>query len=561
MTSSFPLLDRPWITVTDLDGNESRVSIRDIYAHADRYLRLSADLGPTNFAVLRLLLAPLYRAWDDRSLRLNENAEEHWAEKWEQGSLLDDDLSEYLDTWAEHFDLLSPTTPFFQVPDLEPINPESGWKKLNILVPDVADSDKPELFTTRHGTVTETPASIANALVYSMAYDVGSAHTGMAGDPRTKRGKGYAGVGWAGRFGGFMIEGADLRETLLLNYVAHRDTAGSDDLPYWELGALDADGLTSEGEGPRSGRTVGPVALLTWPARRLRLRWQDGVATAALCGNGDSLAALPDVYRDTEPMAGWIVSDHYTKATGKVSYGTLKLNPERALWRSIERILPDSISGKEVTVNRQKVTVPKFVLPKNIRWVRGLVDSGILDRDHPLVIRQVGVAYGSQQAKVVTVGEDALRVSSALVGSSQIRTTARRAVSRTEAAAQALDNFEQNVVFAVSGETRPARESLTLSSQLYTDIDQGFRRWLENLDDDSDLEAELNTWSESVLGTVRQLARQYVSAQGPTVWSGRVRTDVKTKKETLVNGPRAVQWLDKKLREALVSPESNGGTE
>ena len=77
---TYNLLDEPWIQVVTEDGATAEVSLTDVLKNAGRYRALASDLATMNFAVLRVLLAVLYRAWDDARWRNVDDALDHWDE-------------------------------------------------------------------------------------------------------------------------------------------------------------------------------------------------------------------------------------------------------------------------------------------------------------------------------------------------------------------------------------------------------------------------------------------------------------------------------------------------
>ena len=79
----------------------------------------------------------------------------------------------------------------------------------------------------RAGISSISVAEAAQMVVHVMAYDYSGIKSGAVGDPRVKGGKGYpTGIGWAGWLGGTLLKGANLKETLLLNYVPQREKPG-----------------------------------------------------------------------------------------------------------------------------------------------------------------------------------------------------------------------------------------------------------------------------------------------------------------------------------------------
>lgn len=555
----FSLLDDPWINVTDLGGAPRVISMREAYAHGDRYLRLSAGLDATNLAVTRLLLAPLYRAWDSRRWRNTDDAMDHWAAKWEQDTLLDSDLAAYLTRWEAHFNL-GGDTPFLQVADLVPTNQATGWKPISALFPDVPAADKGEMFTSRSGSFGATPAEVANMLLTTNAVDPGSIHTGMAGDRRVSAGKTTcAKPGWAGQFAGTTVLGRNLRETLLLNYVPARDTAGKDDLPYWEVPGLTAAG-SEKGTAP--DRLVGPVALLVFTGRRFRVRWEDGLGTAVLNGAGDCLPFPGTPLMGFETMAGWSVARNKTKTTHQLTYYSPSMDTGRALWQSMERLLPPASAKATIDLGRgATVDTAVHIAPRIVSWVSQLVGSDILPGDYPLMIRQSGATYDTNMSKITDLPSDGIRVSSCLVGTEKLKATAGTAVDRTAYAAGSLRWFCRNVASAVGG-TYTDKAADRFVGQFYSRIDTAFRRWVADLGPDTDRPAALVEWANMAYPLALEVAKEHLASQPPAVWGGRMsaKNPKSPDGEThLVTGALAYRWLDTGLRKALLAQNNLEG--
>lgn len=229
--TDFNLIDKPWIQVMDHEGKEHLIGIKEVFQRAHEFSRLSSDLETMNFAILRVLLAILYRAWDDKRWKKDREAAKHWFSKWKllndeesPTTLYDVQLEKYLNKWYQKFDICHPTTPFYQVSTLHTSKNEFGDIRSLLL-----DNYKPDqLFLTRSEMNALSPAEAARCLIHSMAYDPSGIKSGAIGDSRVKDGKGYPiGVGWSGWLGGTILEKDTLAETLLLNYCPKHNTTGS----------------------------------------------------------------------------------------------------------------------------------------------------------------------------------------------------------------------------------------------------------------------------------------------------------------------------------------------
>lgn len=298
------------------------VSLRECFAEAHVIRALAGEVATQDAAILRLLLAILHRSVAD----LPEYAVDVWRGLWAAPTLPLVAIDQYLDRVEGRFNLFDDVAPFLQVADLSAAK-TSGLVKLVADVPDGAP-----FFTTRAGVELESLSlsEAARWLVHVQAFDPSGIKTGMQGDPRVKGGKGYPiGTGWVGRCGLIIAEGVTLKDTLLLNLVLGTGESDAEpDLPVWERKPL--------GPGPehRHPEPLGPIDLLTWPARRVRLVRspdQPGRVIDVLLGNGDRLE-VANRHR-LEFMSGWRRSRNQEKTHGVPTYMPRGHDPSRRLWR------------------------------------------------------------------------------------------------------------------------------------------------------------------------------------------------------------------------------------
>lgn len=509
----FNLLDEPWLPVLKQDGTVAEVGITQLLREAHTYTRLAADIEITNVALLRMLLAILYRSWDSLEWREEDAALEHWEEKWEQPTLWDADVERYLDTWRGRFDLRHPEHPFFQVATLA--TAKDSWKELSLLLPQTG------FLTPRQDVSSFSAAEAARALVTCMNYDYSGIKSGAVGDDRVKGGRGYPmGTGWLGWMGTTVIEGSTLRDTLLLNYVPHRPHAGTDDRPLWEM-----DGVTSaarplrntDASHPQANGATGQVELLTWPQRRLRLRWEGDRADRVLVCNGDPVGYT--VQDDVETMTAWRFSEPQSKKAGAPRYMPLIMGADRALWRSVSGLLP--LRTRSTTTFKKQEGLPLQKAAKNVEWVGALLDEGILPTNTEFILRVTSVEYGTQSASYAGMSADALVVPGALLAplGEELRERALAAVSLTDEVANLVSRFEKDLLFAEGGD--PAATVHKGREQFYSAVDLRFRDWLRNLPDAPNQDAHYLQWLGTASQVATEEARALLSAAGPAVWAGK----------------------------------------
>ncbi|WP_394940224.1 type I-E CRISPR-associated protein Cse1/CasA [Psychromicrobium sp. YIM B11713] len=532
---SFNLIDQPWIRVRYQDGSVTEVSLSTLFQDAEQIIQITGELPSQDFAVLRLLLAILYRSFD------SEFTEDDWKAWWQEGLPLDE-IGRYLKQVEDRFDLLHPKTPFFQVPDLQTAKGEN--KDVSLLVFDVPPNKR--LFSMRAGSGLER-LSFAEAtrwIVHTQAFDYSGIKSGAVGDSRVKGGKGYPiGVGAAGRLGGVSIEGKNLRETLLLNLVkpAERDDDfGDDDLPPWEKPHL---GPAEESEGRKP---TGPVDLYTWQSRRIRLFHDETGVIRCLVSNGDKLET-PDLFTK-ENLTAWRRNPTFEKSLGRAQVFTpVQHNPARLFWRGISALLPKKTPPAALAKAGRET-----FLPAVIEWLYKVQDE--LPRDAYVSLRASGVLYpDSQNSTVGEIFDDRLLVSLALLSQQdgELGTLAENAVVQAEGAVQALKNLAKDLVVAAGGDGDGQRQRSDETG--YAALDRPYRRWLSGLDLNTDIEEARKTWRTECRRIVVGLANELLDTAGPAAWKGRERDGY------LINSSLAERKFYQQI--ARVFGQQNSGTE
>lgn len=532
--SGFNLVDEPWVRVRDAAGRVREVSLREAFAGACDYRDLAGELPITDFSVLRIMLAVLYRALDAEAAA---NPPAAWEDLWRAGSLPMDRIDAYLATWHDRFDLFHPEHPFFQVADLQAMNGDT--KPVSLLMP---DGDDDGLFVMRR-TDRLTAGEAARWLVTCQAYDPSGIKGGAAGDPRVKGGRGYPiGIGWAGWMGGITVTGENLRETLLLNLVLNR-RHDQGDLPIWEEPPLTS--------APRESVVVrGQVQLLTWPQRRIRLFHEGGTVTSVLVCNGDPVPYTTLLH--DELMTGWRHSAPQSKKAGTDVYMPRGFDPRRAVWRGLQALLP--------VAEAVKIGPPANKIAGVLDWSAHLANRDILDPGRITTIRTVGVAYGPQQASWDEVFADELSfdVRLAIAEDTEAKEDAFMAVQRAEVGVRILASLAGNLAIAAGGPAEPARDAAYV--QGFADLDQPFRQWLRDFRVGEDEEESLQQWTDRVRGIIVRLGQDLVAGAGSTAWVGRVHTDLRGK-ETLMTVGLADVWFRAQLAKELPHAVKPGAPE
>lgn len=506
----FNLIDEPWIPVIDNQGIGQEVSIRDALLNAQEFKDVTGELQTVRFAILRVLLAIIYRALDEE---IDGDPKQYWGKLWQQRQLPPSLIEPYLSKWHHRFDLLSPTEPFMQVPTLRTAKDE--WKPVDLIVADV-DTDKP-LFTMRSELKSLSFSEAARWLIHANAYDYSGRKSGAVGDTRVRNGGGDAmGRGWSGWLGGIALTGKTLRETLLLNYIAGRTLDTPDDLPVWEEPVL------PEGERDSEALShVGAVSLMTWPQRRMRLRAGEGRITGVLVTNGDPLDYT--MQWTNEVMSGWKFSQPQTTKAKAARYMPNEFHAGQALWRGLNTLIPRGESTQLSVELQKRWGVSAAARPAAvIEWLVQLTELGLIPSDYVVEVSAVTMEYGAQMSSYTEVVSDRLAFAAALARISDggnLLQLAKNAVRRTERGVHALQYLAQDVDRAAGGSGEGS--GVTASERAYAEFDQSFRGWLLKVRPGCDGEELLDDWTERVRKTIRKRAEALVTEAPPSAWIGR----------------------------------------
>ena len=501
------------------------------------------ELPTQTFALVRLMLAVLHRAVPWRGGELDR-----WQQAWDGGLDVATAVTAHLDAHADRFDLLHPVTPFCQVADLATASGET--KALTTLVADVPNNA--QFFTTRAGRGLERLdlAEAARWVVHAQAFDPSGIKSGAVGDARVKGGRGYPiGTGWAGGVGGLLLEGRDLYETLLLNLVL-LDRRGQswdrDDHAVWERPPQ-----TSAVEGV-DRRPTGPADLLTWQSRRIRLFHDGEHVTRVLVANGDPLGRQ-NLFR-LEAMTGWRRSQAQEKARREpLVYMPREHEPSRALWRGLPALL--SLADHD----KAGEAAPSLT-PGLFRWLEVLTADGLLEDDHPVRTRGVGMAYGSNQSVVDEVVDDALTMHAVLLSErgAELRADAVRAVDVADQAVRALAGLASDLARAAGGSPDDADGARDRARErAFFALDAPFRLWLGSLRPGADPDERRQAWERFVDQALRDLADEMLADAGLPAWVGREVRSARGAHH--VDASLAHVWFTAALRKALVlaaRPES-----
>lgn len=504
---SFDLTVEPWIRCRTLDDRICDLSLTQLFERAHTLRALAGEIPTQDAALLRLLLAILYRATLHRDDE--QTASERWASWWASGHI-PHSFTSYLRERADRFDLLHPTAPFMQVAALRTATGRTtGIGKLIAELP----ANIP-YFTTRSG-VESTRLSHAEAarwLVHCHAFDPSGIKSGAVDDPSAKGGKGYPiGTGWCGNLGLVFAEGTTLAGTLLLNLVHHPGST-PDDSPVWERAPQ---------SGARDGVPTprGPADLLTWQSRRIRLFSDGEHVTDALICNGDPLGAQNML--QSEYYTAWKRSENQEKKAGGVVYMPVRHRLETAVWRGFEGLL----SGTSAPASRGEADERRE--PQVLSWIAGLRHNDILPGAAPIRWRAVGIEYGSNASVIDAVLDDVIAVAAATLSDGPLRVLASDAAVDARLAVRALADLAGNIARAAGTSVDQARNDATEDG--FHRLDQPYRTWVRELTPGDSSAAVHARWQMVVRREIHRAAMDVEQNAGVRAFIGRELTDARGK--------------------------------
>lgn len=554
-TSTFNLLDEPWIKCMDGTNQPVSLSIRDIFSGRGDAYKVVGDSPTQDYAVLRVLLAIFWRAHavDLVESYAGNNWEDFdWPEWFDElrdqlvNEKRDDVVLDYLEGYENRFDLLSPSAPFMQVADLH--TKSGATRPVSFIVPEAAD----DFFTMRTAEGRESLAldEAARWLVHTQAFDFSGIKSGAEGDPRVKGGKGYPiGTGWTGRTGGTIVLGeGGILETLILNTPpsavldSQEGGAVSADIPVWEREPDTAE------QRPGSSDDIGAVPhgavdLATWQARRIRLFFEGDRAVQVLVSNGDR---IPDAGKNVmgDPMTPYRYSPNQSKK-GTPAYYARAYEPTRTMWRALDALIaleddPGFDNGKNKAPKR----------PRNLSNLAALEADGYLDKSL-LDLALVSMEYGPQESSVAstfiaTIGLPLVVLRADGTGR-KVRNAVRTSAEKTGKAAISLGWFAGQLLVAAGGDYEFGSST---ADRFYARLEPLFLTWMAGLSSDNAEKWQID-WQKQVREQVLRDARELLRGAGTKAIVGREVDAGDTGKGRIVSAGSLYRQLHRRLDKDL----------
>ncbi len=356
MTSSFNLIDEPWIPCLTLHHSPIELGLREVLVRAHELQAIHAESPLIVASLYRLLLAVLHRVVDGpRSAR-------EWAGLWRQGAWEVQRVDRYLERWRHRFDLFHPEWPFYQW-----ANGANRDKTVMDLLPEIASGNNATLFDhhTEDADLAFSPAEAARALLFIQSCSLAGGSGLSPGESRD--------APWA-RGVVFLLEGESLFETLALNLLPYRDMPergiqnDAEDRPIWE---------TDHPLQPPREHPLGYLDYLTWPTRSV---WLQPEVT-----HGHLVVSRLRMGRGLPLPAGLRDPFNHFRRDEQQGYRPYRFDEARALWR-------DSASFLRFQ------SLEEVYPPQTLRFLAELIEEEVVDAHR--TYRYMALGMASKQAKV-----------------------------------------------------------------------------------------------------------------------------------------------------------------
>lgn len=453
----------PWIPVIR-EGVPTRVSARDALAEAHLIDGFDVAKAPAIVATVRHLVAMCQRIEPVE----NSAAQE---ELWDRGRYDIARVDAYFRENRSLFNLFDDRRPFGQVAGLTPVSGDP--KPPSMLSLSAASGNNVPLFSATHDGNARplAPADALLGLLTLGGFDTAAIKPGAVGDPQVTKGKTTGNrTGVLGYLGVVLPLGRNLFETLVLNTPAL--PIPEQDAPVWEREITPAWELR---------QPVGPLELLTWSSRRMRLVSSDDrrEVTGLVLAAGDRVDFIPPQW---EPHSRF----QPTKKDDVVAERPIRWPSGRQAWRGLDSLVAVHQAGG-----------PRSSML--LRQVNELQQSS-LPLDYPLNVLCVGMSYGNQSAVIEDAFVDQIPLPvSALADGGDVSVAIGEIVATADAVREALNHLDTNIRRACGAEAIDWKVGVHPGDDAMALLDAPTRRFLVGVQREPEkAEVGLDAWQRSV---------------------------------------------------------------
>lgn len=525
----YNLLDEKWIQVASKDTVE-KISIKELFAGAVKYKELAGDMKTQDFAVMRVMLAILHTVFSrfdsngepygffevdkERLLQTGELKEsdlddyeealyQTWIDIW-NAKEFPKVVDEYLEKWRERFFLYDDKYPFFQVTK-EVIEKDAAGggefygKNINRLVSE--SNNKQAYFSPKDESYKEyiVDDELARWLITLQGY-IGTSDKKKVGSAKT-----YS-KGWLYDLGGVYLQGNNLFETLMLNFViAHNENNNllKTQKPCWE-----AETIEKNVEYYFHNGIDNIASLYTAWCREIFIDPNRTKEDKFVC----FIAKLPEIEHSNtflEPMTVWKYND-----TGeyKDKYRPRKHDANKSMWRNFGLLtgvgegtrkpgviewlnkLGDISESEELGFNKENITLCAVCM----------LDDGNATSWAP--IDEVEDTLNLKEKVLADIGDNGwiIRINKTI-------TDTKASIDR------ALKIFIKDLLEIRNMEKSDVSKYV---EQFYFRIDLSFRNWIESIDIDNDKDTKEIEWQGILKKAMKEYVDELVSSSGLRDYKG-----------------------------------------
>ena len=525
----YNLLDEKWIQVASKD-NVEKVSIKELFAGAAKYKELAGDMKTQDFAVMRVMLAILHTVFSrfdsngdpyeffevdkESFLQIGELEEidledyedalyQTWIDIW-NAKEFPKVVYEYLEKWRERFFLYDDKYPFFQVTK-EVIEKDAAGggefygKNINRLVSE--SNNKQAYFSPKDESYKEYIADdeLARWLITLQGY-IGTSDKKKVGSAKT-----YS-KGWLYDLGGVYLQGNNLFETLMLNFViAHNENNNllKTQKPCWE-----AETIEKNIELYFHNGIDNIASLYTAWCREIFIDPNRTKEDKFVC----FIAKLPEIEHSDaflEPMTVWKYND-----TGeyKDKYRPRKHDANKSMWRNFGLLTGVGEGTRK---------------PGVIEWLNKLCD---ISESEELVFKKENITLcavcmlddgnATSWAPIDEV-EDTLNLKERVLadtGNTGWIIRINKTISDTKKTIKSvLEKFIKDLLEIRNMEKADVSKYV---EQFYFRIDLSFRKWIESIDIDNDKDTKEIEWNGILKKAMKEYVDELVSSSGLRDYKG-----------------------------------------
>lgn len=506
----YNLLDKPFIRCFYPDGTQKELGIKETFAESAKISRIGGDSAVQEVALLRLLLAVLYRSVKD------VDGAEEWEQLWNDGLPMED-IHQYLEKYRNRFEFIGGDTPFYQILGAEYEKNQEPHNKFLILSHQTLSGTSDSLYSPfkSSGLNNVGFSFAARQLVELQAFNTASKKSPIKGDTRKKK-YGYAQPGWLSNGSTIHSLGRTLEQTLLLNFIPYAELENvnkDNDLPVWEREFQTAAPEGLFGDMDESRVPQGPADLYTHQSSRVTLSYNETGVTGTVVGIGDRIFKYNKA--SIEPMMAW---RQILRETKELAFVPVKQTEGRDSWRALNALLGHN--------DRHKLLQVK---PKILEWINNDdVKSAIEEKLGSHIPTCVtSVFYGPQDAAIKHSEVSILDLSTDILDDDALASVAAtKGLKIAESHLYTFASLIANLLVAEGKEKSPSKGTKAIeiayngTHEILREIGAAYQIWISEVRKENAQE-KLEEWNETAFRITKRLGEEAVKNASTLSIAGR----------------------------------------